>query len=342
MLRSSARYDGSGRLIRTFIYGTGIDEPVRMTVLQPSADIAGGGSVDMDDLHDMAAAWLTGESDGSYNAAADLSLDGRIDNVDSDILAANWQNTTGTRPARHYYYHFDGLGSVVALTDSAGSTAEQYTYNVYGAVLIRDADGKPLPVSLLANPYFFTARRFDTETGLYYYRARYYDPYLGRFLQVDAIGYDDGMNLYAYVGNSPVVLVDPLGLCGEGEIGQLVSVADQVVADLYQFGHTTLAAAWAIEYGLNRGAYAVLIPLGLLSNVPDVYIPPGISTVISFGVLPPNPEVTIPTESIGTAAETAQLYLKDEFEAYGAASKRAMEWHWEQARRWAQVEPAAQ
>jgi len=64
---------------------------------------------------------------------------------------------------------------------------------------------------LIGNPYMFTGRRFDLETGLYYYRARYYDPDTGRFLQTDPIGYGDGINWYNYCGNNPLNFTDPSG-----------------------------------------------------------------------------------------------------------------------------------
>jgi len=71
------------------------------------------------------------------------------------------------------------------------------------------------------NPYRFTARRWDPESGLYYYRARMYLPKLGRFLQVDPVGYSAGdMNLYRYVGNNPVNATDPLGLEEEDDDGR--------------------------------------------------------------------------------------------------------------------------
>ncbi len=102
-----------------------------------------------------------------------------------------------------YYYHFDGLGSVAALSNNNGEIVERYEYDVFG---------RPDRVSDVNNPYFFTGRRYDDETGLYYYRARYYDPYIGRFLQTDPIRYEDGSNLYTYCYNNPLYWIDPWGL----------------------------------------------------------------------------------------------------------------------------------
>jgi RHS repeat-associated protein len=103
-----------------------------------------------------------------------------------------------------YHYHYDGLGSVVALTDSAGNAVQLYEYSAFGRVAASDPNH--------TNPFLFTGRRFDAEAGLYYYRARYYNPHIGRFLQTDPIGYDDDINWYRYCENSPVNLTDPYGL----------------------------------------------------------------------------------------------------------------------------------
>jgi RHS repeat-associated protein len=97
---------------------------------------------------------------------------------------------------------------VVGLTDSVANVVERYSYDVFG---------QPNRGSDMNNPYMFTGRRYDPETALYYYRARYYDYYTGRFLQPDPIGYTAGVNLYSYCSNNPVGLADPTGLIPKGE-----------------------------------------------------------------------------------------------------------------------------
>jgi len=102
------------------------------------------------------------------------------------------------------YYHADGLGSVTSLSGSTGQPVATYVY---------DSFGNTTPTEGIFNPYRYTAREQDSETGLYYYRARYYDPTIGRFLSEDPIGFGGGINRYSYVENSPTGSLDPLGLC---------------------------------------------------------------------------------------------------------------------------------
>jgi RHS repeat-associated protein len=112
-----------------------------------------------------------------------------------------------------YYYHFDGFGSVVALSGESRYIVKRYSYDVFGK-----PNTTPTPYDF--GMCMFTGRQYDSETGLYYYRARYYNPYIGRFLQTDPIGYKGGLNLYTYCKNNPINLIDPLGLsCGPGKIG---------------------------------------------------------------------------------------------------------------------------
>jgi len=105
---------------------------------------------------------------------------------------------------RMYTYYYDGLGSVVALTDCNGVKVRQYRYDVFGIPTITN-----FTTRTIGNRFMFTGRELDSETGNYYYRARYYKPSIGRFLSPDPVGYADSMNLYQYCMNNPVNFVDP-------------------------------------------------------------------------------------------------------------------------------------
>jgi RHS repeat-associated protein len=107
----------------------------------------------------------------------------------------------------------DHLGSVVAILDSNGDLVETYEYTPFGKTTIKNSSGTVISESVLNNVLGFTGREFDTNTGLYYYRNRWYSPDLGRFLEPDPIGLRAGdVNLYRYVWNDPLRWVDPFGL----------------------------------------------------------------------------------------------------------------------------------
>ncbi|MBI4286290.1 MAG: PKD domain-containing protein [Chloroflexi bacterium] len=102
------------------------------------------------------------------------------------------------------YYHFDGLGSVTALSNSAQNTVATYRYDAFGVITQQTGS--------LTNPYRFTGREYDQATGLYYLRARYYDPRGGRFVSKDPWGSTlDELNQYLYALNNPVNRVDLFG-----------------------------------------------------------------------------------------------------------------------------------
>ncbi len=110
------------------------------------------------------------------------------------------------------YYHTNALGNVTALTNPSGVVLERYKYDAFGQVTFLTASGSPLSSSSYNNNILYTGRYYDTESNLYYYRARSYHPYFGRFLQRDPLGESQGSNLYNYVSNNPINLRDPSGM----------------------------------------------------------------------------------------------------------------------------------
>ena len=103
-----------------------------------------------------------------------------------------------------YFYHADGLGSITSLTNGSGQLAASYVYDSFGNLMAS--------TGTITNPFQYTGREFDSETGLYYYRARYYDLAAGRFLSEDPSGFAGGDNFYTYAEDNPTSLVDPYGL----------------------------------------------------------------------------------------------------------------------------------
>jgi RHS repeat-associated protein len=125
-----------------------------------------------------------------------------------------YENCSGaTQPActgnvAYEYFHTDHHGSVIAMSGTGAQSVEgPYTYDGYG-------NG----AALTGVPFKFVGMYLDAETGLYFDRARYYSPSLGRFLQTDPLGYKDDLDLYTYVGNDPTDKTDPTGMdiCSAG------------------------------------------------------------------------------------------------------------------------------
>ena len=120
--------------------------------------------------------------------------------VDRPHSLRQWAGASGAT----YFYATEHPGSVTGLVDRSGNVVNEYRYDPWG---------KPQTLTEgTSNPLRFHAREADPQTGLYYVRARWYDPELGRFLSEDPLGLEGGLNPYVYVGNSPVNGRDPYGL----------------------------------------------------------------------------------------------------------------------------------
>ena len=109
------------------------------------------------------------------------------------------------------HLHRNMLGSITHVTWDDEEVVESYEYDPYGWPTFRDGTGQIISESAIGNNLTYTAREWDKELGLYYYRFRTYDPYTGRFLQRDPLGYVDGANLLTYASASPQLCRDPLG-----------------------------------------------------------------------------------------------------------------------------------
>ena len=154
-------------------------------------------------------------------------------------------DSTGTRD-----FITDALGSVLALTDSAGVTQTSYTYDPYGNTTQTGQQS--------SNPFQYTGREND-GTGLYFYRARYYSPGMQRFVSPDPLGQMAGVNEYTYVRNNPLRYIDPLGLLefsGGGEASAHVAVVGGGVGTGFSIDNNgTICVYGSISLTFGLGMY---------------------------------------------------------------------------------------
>jgi RHS repeat-associated protein len=184
-------YDVENRLIRVTVAGVQTDlsyDPLGRLY----SSITGGTTTQF--LYDGDR--LVAEYDGS-NVIQRRYVHGP--GADEPVL---WYEGSGLTDRR--WIHGDERGSVIATSDSGGNGTE-YTYGPYGE-----------PASWSGSRFRYTGQIALPEVKLYHYKARVYDPVLGRFLQTDPIGSKDDLNLYAYVGNDAVNGTDPSGTVGRG------------------------------------------------------------------------------------------------------------------------------
>jgi RHS repeat-associated protein len=149
---------------------------------------------------------LLAEYDGAGRLRARYVYGSGVDNV-----LAMW------RDGHWYYFVTDHLGSVRALLSPDGRVVESYRYTAYGlpqrsGSAESPAGATPSSAFSTLHPFGFAGREYDTESGLYFMRSRYYDPQAGRFIQRDKIGLAGDLNLYAYAEGDPVNQRDPFGL----------------------------------------------------------------------------------------------------------------------------------
>jgi RHS repeat-associated protein len=197
---------------------------------------------------------LAEELDASGNVLARYTQDLGVDEPFAEIRSG----TTS-------YYASDGLGSITSLTNPSATITGTYGYDSLGNLVSSTGS--------LVNPFRNTAREFDSESSLYYYRARYFDPTTGRFLSEDPIAFEGGANFYAYVGNNVPNLIDPFGLCVpsadiakclENAFGQpidKVTIIEKVKPADYKWGATT-----------RKNEITIFVPCDVFFNDPDTYL----------------------------------------------------------------------
>jgi RHS repeat-associated protein len=180
-------------------------------------------------------------------------------------------------------YLYDGKGNVMALLDSTESMVASYRYDVFGNLLKK--------TGTLDQPFRFSTKRYDDQTGSYYYGYRFYNPAIGKWMTRDPLGEAGGINLYGFVGNNPDNFIDLLGLINWGRVGRgsletvsgLVGIGLSAAASGSTMGAGAFATAGLAISGaaaFSHGTAEIII--GLMEDTNNVI--PDIPPVSPIGV----------------------------------------------------------
>lgn len=216
-------------------------------------------------VYDKQHAWADYDSTGQV-VARYLFGDG------TDQILTRWRPGSGTT-----WYLTDRLGTVRDLVNANGAVLNHLEYSSFGVLL-----SQTNPAA--GDRFLFTGREFDFETGLYYYRARYYDPRLGRFIGQDPISFAGlDANLYRYANNSPTNHTDPLGLMTVPSYGLLPRRTGAVLLAMKSAAVVAITngGVWIVTSAVSVGPAAgllatfVTIAQAVLPYIWDQYIQPG-------------------------------------------------------------------
>ena len=209
-------YDAKGRIVGSAVNG---QQATYAFDAEGRRVLADGHTFTHEGLREIKQRSLNGSTERHFTFAAGL------DEV------VSWTDGLQT-----YTLHINRQGSVVGLTDTSGTLVERYDYDSYGVATAIDVDGG----GLVGNPILFAGRRFDANTGLYFLRARYYVPEMGRFTSRDPIGFwgdaNNWGNPFNYGGNRPLSGSDPLGLGWFSSIKNAVAGAVAGAVETATFG----------------------------------------------------------------------------------------------------------
>ncbi|MEM7137921.1 MAG: RHS repeat-associated core domain-containing protein [Myxococcota bacterium] len=254
-------YDGNGRMTsQTGNWSYTYDAESRITSADNGTQRFEFGYDGADRLHSISdngntryAVYLSLPRGVAWYDASGTLLEVHVNGPNEDEPVYTW------RMNEDLYYHVDKQNSVIGVTDAGGFVQELYTYDGFGAPNIFSPGYAERAESAIDVPYLYTGQRWLPELELYHYKTRAFDPYLGRFLQVDPLGYAPGdANLYRYAFNSPFQYTDPSGEFVETawDVANVVMGVASFVKNV-QEGNYAEAAVDAVTTAIDAASVAV-------------------------------------------------------------------------------------